>query len=339
MNELNKEFKHLQVDDDEAITVRKLAEKISVGEIKEVVVLCGAGTSVSCGIPDFRSPKTGLYANLQKYKLPYAEAVFDLEYFKETKGKAFYELAKEMWPDNYKPSPTHAFIRMLHDKGILRRCYTQNIDTLEREAGIPPELIIEAHGAFGSSSCINCKKEIDADRVRDEIKSGDVPVYCDDESCGGLVKPDIVFFHEGLPDAFFDNRNKDLKGADLLIILGTSLSVSPFNELINYVTKTTPRLLMNLEVVGTVPSKFAKNGLRLGRTDNSRDYMIQGACDDGVRALCDLIGNNWRNDLENLVKTLKSKTKSTKKSINVSKAFPDMKPAYMDYDWRKKKDY
>lgn len=71
-----------------------------------------------------RSPKTGLYSNLAKYDLPYPEAIFELDYFSED-PTAFYELAREIWPGTYHPTPTHFFIRHLHDMGVLKRNFTQ----------------------------------------------------------------------------------------------------------------------------------------------------------------------------------------------------------------------
>ena len=89
------------------------------GRFKKVVVLTGAGISVSAGIPDFRSPKTGLYANLGKYDLPRPESIFEMEFFKE-KPRAFYQLAQEFLDtDKFDPTPTHFFIKLLQDKGIL----------------------------------------------------------------------------------------------------------------------------------------------------------------------------------------------------------------------------
>ena len=107
----------------------------------------GAGISTSAGIPDFRSPDTGLYANLARLDLPYAEAVFDIGYFRKN-PLPFYTLAQELYPGKYRPTITHSFINLLNKKGLLMQLFTQNIDCLEREAGVPDELIIEAHGSF-----------------------------------------------------------------------------------------------------------------------------------------------------------------------------------------------
>ncbi|KAF3848061.1 hypothetical protein F7725_021089 [Dissostichus mawsoni] len=86
--------------------------------------MVGAGISTSAGIPDFRSPGTGLYANLQKYNLPYPEAIFQIDYFKKH-PEPFFALARELYPGQFKPTICHYFMKLLKDKGHLRRCYSQ----------------------------------------------------------------------------------------------------------------------------------------------------------------------------------------------------------------------
>eukprot|EP01097_Dermamoeba_algensis_P007550 TRINITY_DN478_c0_g1_i6.p1 TRINITY_DN478_c0_g1~~TRINITY_DN478_c0_g1_i6.p1 ORF type:complete len:176 (-),score=31.52 TRINITY_DN478_c0_g1_i6:563-1090(-) len=167
--------------------------------------MTGAGISVAAGIPDFRTPGTGLYDNLQKYNLPEPTAVFDIEFFREN-PKPFFLLAKELYPGNFKPTKTHYFIRLLHEKGLLLRNFTQNIDTLERLAGVPGDALVEAHGSFSDAHCIDCQKEHSFEFVK-EIVFSDKIARC--TSCGGLVKPDIVFFGESLPNRFYDKLQED----------------------------------------------------------------------------------------------------------------------------------
>jgi hypothetical protein len=101
------------------------------------------------------------------------------------------------------PTPAHYFIRLLHDHGLLRRCFTQNIDTLESLAGLPDSHLIEAHGSFANAHCLSCQREAGREYVLAAgVREGKV-VRCDEKGCGGLVKPDIVFFGEGLPERFF----------------------------------------------------------------------------------------------------------------------------------------
>jgi len=261
----------------------KLKELLQARE-ESVVVMAGAGISVSAGIPDFRSPGTGLYDNLQKYNLPRPEAIFTLDYFRE-RPEAFCTLAKEMFPGNFQPTPTHNFIRLLHDKGVLLRCYTQNIDTLEREAGIPGEKLVEAHGSFASAKCIDCHRSYSKEFIKDMIFRDNVP-RC--TACGGLVKPEIVFFGENLPQRFFELRKQDLPKAKFLVVLGTSLQVAPFCKLVNEVTPTCPRLLINLEKVGERDP--TGHGFRFDAFDNYRDSALLGSCDDMVRVVATELG-------------------------------------------------
>jgi NAD-dependent SIR2 family protein deacetylase len=165
--------------------------------IERVVLMVGSGVSVAAGLPDFRSPKTGLYANLKKYNLPYPEAIFDIDFF-QANPNPFAVFAKELYPGNFKPTITHSFFTLLNDKNKLLRCFTQNVDTLERMAHLPEEKLVEAHGSFATSRCIDCQTEVTDEWMREKVMSGTV-AYCEEEKCkkrtkgkGGLVKPDIV---------------------------------------------------------------------------------------------------------------------------------------------------
>lgn len=111
---------------------------------KRIMVLTGAGVSVSCGIPDFRS-KDGIYSRLSEFELDDPQQMFDLDFFRE-RPEIFYSFAREIFPSNFTPSPSHYFIKMLEDHGKLLRNYTQNIDTLEQKAGI--HSVLQCHGMF-----------------------------------------------------------------------------------------------------------------------------------------------------------------------------------------------
>jgi NAD-dependent histone deacetylase SIR2 len=163
--------------------------------------------------------------------------------------------------------------------------FTQNIDCLERAAGVPAEKVIEAHGSFASQRCIDCKTEYPDEFMRAFVESGDIP-HCEDEACQGLVKPDITFFGEALPAKFHDNTHVPSQ-ADLMIIIGTSLSVHPFAALPDMALDGTPRVLLNMERVGSLGS----------RPD---DVLLLGDCDGQVRRLADELG--WRDELEELYK-------------------------------------
>lgn len=250
----------------------------------KITVLTGAGISTSAGIPDFRSPETGLYANLARLNLPYAEAVFSIEYFRQN-PEPFYMLAHELYPGKFRPTITHSFIYLLHEKGVLLKHFTQNIDCLDREAGLPGDMAIEAHGSFASQRCIDCKLEYPTDMIKEHVHNKKIP-RCLNKDCNGLVKPDIVFFGEALPTDFFLNRHL-VEESDLVIVLGTSLQVQPFASLPSMASEGTPRLLINLEQVG---------GLG-GRAD---DVLLLEDCDGGVRKLAEACG--WLEELEELWK-------------------------------------
>lgn len=240
----------------------------------------GAGISTAAGIPDFRSPDTGIYANLAHLNLPDPEAVFDIGFFRRD-PRPFYALAREMSPGQYRPTLAHSFIKLLHDKGVLLKHFSQNIDCLERRAGLPGEMIVEAHGSFASQHCIDCSAGYPENEMKHAIEKGEVP-FCG--QCNGIVKPDIVFFGQSLPQEFFLNRNLPA-AADLCIVMGTSLTVQPFASLPGLCKEGVPRVLINLDRVGGMGS----------RPD---DVLLLGDCEAGVRKFAEALG--WWEELEAL---------------------------------------
>ncbi|KAJ3360748.1 NAD-dependent protein deacetylase sirtuin-2 [Kappamyces sp. JEL0680] len=317
-----------------------------------IIVMSGAGISTSAGIPDFRTPGTGLYSNLQKYHLPYAEAIFDIEYFLR-KPQPFYELSRELFPGTFFPTPCHHFIKLLDEKGILLRNYSQNIDMLERLAGVQNDCLVEAHGSFHSAKCVGYARTLDGevplyrsmrhstsaesasagteerDAAREyveepsdsESSSSDsdrssnialvagcgkpytieefkAAVFQNDvvtcADCTGLVKPDIVFFGEQLPDRFHRLLHQDFRTCDALIVMGTSLKVQPFASLIDKVREDVPRLLINMEEAGVYDPRFGNAGGfdfdGKSKQRFRRDAFFKGTCDDGVTELCRLMG-------------------------------------------------
>jgi len=265
--------------------------------VSRIVVCCGAGISTSAGIPDFRSPGTGLYDNLQRFDLPEAECMFDLEYFQEH-PEPFYELCKDLWPGRYRPTASHHFLRLLADRGLLRRVYTQNIDSLEREAGLPAELVVAAHGNFDGCHVVgDPAQDVPPEELRAALEGRGGGWQGLRERRGGLVKPSITFFGEELPRRFFSLRRADLQECELLIVMGTSMAVSPFNELVGMAPRGVPRLLMNREPVGLC--ERLKGGFGFHRPDNYRDVFYRGDCDSGVRQLARRLG--WAAELRALV--------------------------------------
>ncbi|KIY73645.1 NAD-dependent deacetylase sirtuin-2 [Cylindrobasidium torrendii FP15055 ss-10] len=236
--------------------------------------------SVSAYIKSGKCKNIVLMSNLERLHLPYPEAVFEINYFRRN-PVPFYTLANELYPGKYRPTLTHAFIKLLHKRQLLFRCFTQNIDTLELRTGIPASKVVHAHGSFATQRCIDCGTPYGDAAMRDHIMRKEI-AHC--EKCLGLVKPDIVFFGESLPEEFTQSV-PEVAQADLLIIIGTSLTVYPFAALAGMPPSTCPRVLINLEKVGNI-------GSRLG------DVILLGKCDDIVRELARELG--WEKELDDL---------------------------------------
>uniref|UniRef100_A0A6M2CSK6 Putative sirtuin 5 n=2 Tax=Rhipicephalus microplus TaxID=6941 RepID=A0A6M2CSK6_RHIMP len=280
-------------------TIDGIVRYIKSGKCKNIIAMIGAGISTAAGIPDFRSPNSGINSKLGKFNLPSPEAIFEIGYFRRNPAP-FYALARQLFPKNLKPTLSHCFLRLLHQKGLLLRLYTQNIDCLERLAGIPAEAIVEAHGTFHTSHCLSCNCEYSLDWLRERIAAEAVPLCL---NCNSPVKPDIVFFGERLPDRFFDLSEEDFARCDLLLIVGTSLQVQPFAGLVDKVHNSIPRLLINLEKCGqdNLVSKILGLGcgLDFDSEANFRDVALIGTCDNGCREMADRLG--WKDDLMQLI--------------------------------------
>lgn len=284
--------------------IEKIAKLLKNNETK-VVFFVGAGISTNCGIPDFRSPETGLYANLKRLDLPYPEAVFDIDYFKKN-PKAFYTLADELYPGKFLPSKFHYFIRLCQEKNLLKRCYTQNIDTLERIAGVNDELVVEAHGSFVANHCINCKHAMDTETLKKLMKIT-IPTC---PKCDSYVKPDIVFFGEALPVKFFDCWDEDVEDIDLAVIAGTSLAVYPFASLPAEVAKKSQRMLINRELCGDFETYPRKS-----------DVVLLEDCDAIAQKLCKLL--DWEDELLELIENGKKEIEKNKRGeddVEIEKA-------------------
>lgn len=229
-------LEHLTSFDDAVECIRR-AQKI--------LIVTGAGISVSCGIPDFRS-EHGLYASIrERFALPEPECMFDIEYFRDDPAP-FFMLAKELFPGRFKPSISHYFIRALEKRGQLLRNFTQNIDTLEQVAGI--ERAVYCHGSFASATCIQCRAEYSVDELRGLMEADtrqNIP-YCEDCE-DGVVKPDIVFFGEPLPSAFDEALEADIELADLVLVIGSSMKVQPVSMIPDLICPSVPQILINRE--------------------------------------------------------------------------------------------
>uniref|UniRef100_A0A6G1S9Q1 NAD-dependent deacetylase sirtuin-2 n=1 Tax=Aceria tosichella TaxID=561515 RepID=A0A6G1S9Q1_9ACAR len=291
-----------------SFTLDGIAELISEQKIAKssVIVLVGAGMSTAAGVPDFRSPDTGIYANLQKYNLPHPEDAFHIDCFKN-KPEIFYDLSKAILPKKLFPTISHFFIRLLHEKGYLLRCYSQNVDGLESICGLPKDKVCLAHGSFETGHCLRCNAEYSLAWMQSIVESGGIPHCTKTQDCKGLVKPDIKFFGERLDMKFFRLVKEDFGDkCQLLIIIGTSLKVMPFARLVQRVPEDCPRLLINKTRCGhDIPLLFRifsqGDGLLYGKSNNKRDVAFIGDCDEGTMQLAKLL--HWDEELLKLMET------------------------------------
>ena len=256
-------------------------------ERKHIMVITGAGISTSLGIPDFRSKNTGFYSRLLQMGYDEPEQVFDIRNFDDD-PRTFYALAGDIIPDLEKWTPTHEFIRLLQDKDKLLTNYTQNIDNVEAHAGIRKENLIQCHGSWAMATCRKCKYKVPGEDIFDSVRA-QKPAECkkclddiaaqqpgkkrkraangggsrkkrssdeDSESDGaydipepGIMKPDITFFGEALPNNFFDRLSyEDKDKVDLVIVMGTSMKVAPVSEIPNFLPRNVPQIYISRDV-------------------------------------------------------------------------------------------
>lgn len=192
-----------------------------IDESERIVFFGGAGVSTESGIPDFRS-RDGLYN--QKYDYP-PEAILSHGFFM-SHTEEFYKFYREkMLISNVEPNPAHLKLAELERKGKLLSVVTQNIDGLHQAAG--SKTVYELHGSVHRNYCMKCGKFYSFN----DIKNTDGVPHC---GCGGIIKPDVVLYEEGLDDATVNGAVRSIMNADTLIIAGTSLNVYPAAGLIRY---------------------------------------------------------------------------------------------------------
>ncbi|KAL7946103.1 chromatin regulatory protein sir2 [Trichoderma barbatum] len=279
-----------------------------IEKCNNIIVITGAGISTSLGIPDFRSQGTGLYSKLEHLGLNDPQEVFDIEVFKQD-PTIFYSVAKDIIPSTERYTPTHKFLAMLHERGKLLTNYSQNIDNLEVKAGLPKEKLIQCHGSFGTASCVQCHYQIQGEKIFPDIRAGKIPKctrclsslktsgapkrkrsagaekkrrrWADNDSSdenseydvpsAGVMKPDITFFGEALPDEFSRRLTEnDRDKVDLVIVIGTSLKVTPVSEIVSFLPPHIPQIYVSRQAV----------------THINFDIDLLGDCDVVVAELC-----------------------------------------------------
>ncbi len=238
---------------------QRLAELVAASD--SVVALTGAGISVPSGIPDFRTPETGLWANVD----PMEVAHIDVFRHDPARFWSYYRPRFNTLGDK-RPNPAHEALAELERRGTLDGVITQNIDRLHRAAG--SENVIEVHGSIEASSCMRCHASYDLEAVEALFDERGVAVCA---ACEGPVKPDVVLFGEMLPEGAMEEATRLAQGADLMLCVGSSLAVYPAAGL--------PRLTLEsggrLAIVTKGPTPY----------DDAADLKLDGEVDEELSAL------------------------------------------------------
>ena len=192
-----------------------------ISESSRIVAFTGAGVSTESGIPDFRSVD-GLYS--QKFDYP-PETIISHSFYERDPEYFFRFYREKMLPLGFEPNITHKTFAKWEGEGKLSAVVTQNIDGLHQKAG--SRVVHELHGSVLRNYCTRCRKFHSAEFIKN---STGVP-RC---SCGGIVKPDVVLYEEGLDQDTIEKSVMAIRRADLMIVAGTSLTVYPAAGLVNY---------------------------------------------------------------------------------------------------------
>lgn len=258
-----------------------IARRITDKSSCNIVVLLGAGASTAAGIPDFRSPG-GIWSDPDQQKLHSPQG------FLERPG-LFWKWATDTFVGR-QPTSAHKMLAKFHEKGVLLRVYTQNIDGLEEEAGVPSDKVVQCHGSVKRCICSadhrHPASDIGLDVIKQGLDAGLPPPRC--SSCKSFLRPDLAFFGEPISSDFMRRSGEDLHKCDLLMVMGTTLQVYPVAGIVNQVPKVAPRLLINKERAGPWKSSAGFEGDC--NTSSYRDVFYEGACDEGSEQLLQLLG-------------------------------------------------
>lgn len=244
--------------------VATLAELLA--ESDSAVALTGAGVSVPSGIPDFRTPETGLWEKVDPMEVAHI-SVFEKD---PARFWAHYRPRFQTLGDK-RPNRAHEALAELERRGLIEGVITQNIDRLHRAAG--SRNVIEVHGSIETSSCRECGESFGLERVEELFDGAGVAICAE---CGGRVKPDVILFGELLPEAAMTAATELAERADLMICAGSSLEVFPVAGL--------PRLTLErggrLAIVTKGPTPF----------DADAAIKLEGEIDEELTATVAALG-------------------------------------------------
>jgi NAD-dependent deacetylase len=199
--------------------IQRAAELIR--QSHHMVAFTGAGHSTASGIPDFRSPESGLW---EKNNPMLVASIWAFR----LNPKTFYDWIRPMVRTllTARPNAAHIALAQLEEMGYLKTVITQNIDNLQQRSG--SRRVLEIHGHMREATCIRCYKEVPVDAAMENlVLSGKVP-HCE---CGGVLKPNVILFGEQLPVRVLNQAMDEARRCDLMLVAGSSLEVMPAAEI------------------------------------------------------------------------------------------------------------
>lgn len=230
---------------------------------RRTLAFTGAGVSTLAGIPDFRG-RDGIFS--RTWKNWRVEELFDIDVFR-AHPEEFYAFSRDFLYnlDERQPGPVHALLAELEQRGGLQSVYTQNIDMLHQRAG--SSRVYELHGSPRQHHCLQCSRQAGYAEIKPLVRAGVLP-RC--KSCGGLYKPDVVFFGEMLDDALLRQAEADFAAAEVVLVLGSSLSVFPAAGLLQFTRRNGGQII----IVNRDPTPYdTQAAIRLHDLDQTAAYL------------------------------------------------------------------
>lgn len=214
------DIKRNSLSDSDRVSIEKAAAYLSMAS--HAVAFTGAGISTPSGIPDFRSPQSGLWNQSDPFKVAslWAFHKHPEDFFNWIRPLAINS-------ESAQPNKAHLGLAQLEDQGVIKSVITQNIDGLHFKAG--SKKVLELHGTAQSATCPSCGRKHPREYFYQLLTQGDDFPRCSE--CNNIIKPDIVLFGEALPQNVWNAAYQECLLADLILVVGSSLEVSPANSL------------------------------------------------------------------------------------------------------------
>jgi len=214
---------------------KKLANLIR--KSKNLYVLTGAGISTDSGVPDFRSPGTGMWENVDPIATSSVDALYN-------NPRLFYEegFSRFIKISSAKPNQGHYMLSRLEELGFLKGLVTQNVDGLHVKAG--SKNVWEVHGHLRSGYCLGCKKKYPFEELVQQVELKRIPPIC--HNCYSMLRPEVVLFGDPMPQFFLELHQKIQRECDFMLVVGSSLVVYPIADL--------PRLAGKMSIINKQPT-------------------------------------------------------------------------------------